>query len=868
MAGMSNELLVSSASGRVELAREYKSRDVVQSSQPGEAEAAKDGGLSLAQLNVFLEDMAQEPAWRTLSDKCCDYYDNKQLDSELLALMESRGVPPLIINMIHPTINAVLGMEAKNRRDWMVTSGDDGNPDGERIAKGINKKLNVAERLARADRAIGQAYAGQIKGGLGWVEVGRHSNPMRECSYRVSMVHRREIWWDWRNYEEEDWRYLVRKKWFDEDHLVEAMPQFAPLIKGACGGWPGYSFLNINESLSSDNTGLSDQMEAREKAFTVGEHEWRDVARKRAVMYEVWYRKWKRGLVCRLPNDQVIEFDQRNVKHMAAFEAGILSPFPATFPQVRQSIWIGPHRLIDRKTPHPHNHFPYVPFFGFREDTTQIPYGLIRTMISPQDEINARRSRIQALSGSRRAEIDNDALDLSQNTIEDAVEEVSRHDSVLVLNKDRRNGVHAVRITDNNDLTAAQFQMLQEGKSEIHQASGLFPSMLGDETGAKSGIAINSLVEQSTTTLGEINDEYGDARRRVGELFLSLIVEDSKHPHQVAMGEGKSKSFIYFNRPAGQDEFGSPVKENDVSMASLKLELEDVPSTQTYRQQQFAQLAEITKALPPQVQPFLIDFVIKATDNPDRHKMAKRIRSALGIPEEDVDGDEQMDPAMQQMQQQYEAQLAEQGQQLQDAMQAMQKLELANADRAQQNAIKDKEVDQKGVAEAAQIELEREKLALERMRMDREDDAKFMDTLNQAAGEAPEQVAEKQAAEQRNQEMADTIKELRSLVADVSKEGQARIKELEKKLLDQVADAKREIRERELAEKEKDMAARDKESKAAKPAPAPVAAPVQPPVIFEKGAITVEVINQTGKPVEKTITMSADGKQATIKPKE
>lgn len=870
MAGV-NQLLVSSVDGRVQLARDYMARDVIQrdDQQPGEAEAAKDG-LTLQQLNLFLEDMGQEPQWRKLADKCCDYYDNKQLDSELLQLMEERGVPPLISNMIHPTINAVLGMEAKNRRDWMVTYGDEG--ESEKVAKGINKKLNTAERSARADRAIGQAYAGQIKGGLGWVEVGRHANPMRDSTYRVTSVHRREIWWDWRNLEEEDWRYLVRKKWFDEDHLIEAMPHFKSLIQGACRGWPTHSaFADIVAQYNNGSsiTGLSDQAEVNERTFSVSEHEWRDISRRRAVMFEVWYRKWKRGLVCRLPNNRVIEFDQKNPRHLAGFQAGIMSPFPAIFPQVRQSIWIGPHRLFDRKTPHPHNHFPYVPFFGFREDTTQIPYGLIRTMISPQDEINARRSRIQALSGSRRAEIDNDALDTAYNTIEDALDEVSRHDSALILNKDRKNGIHAVRITDNGDLTVAQFQMLQESKQEIHQSSGLFPSMLGDETGAKSGIAINSLVEQSTTTLGEINDEYGDARRRVGELFLSLIVEDSHHPHSVSLGEGKAKTQIYFNRPMGQNEVGDEVKENDVSLANLKLELEDVPSTQTYKQQQFAQLAEITKALPPEVQQFVIDFVIEATDNPDRHKMAKRIRSHLGIPEEGVDGEE--DPAMAQMKQQYEAKLQEQGAMLQEAMDAAKKLELANADKTDQNAIKSKEADYSAKCEEDKLALERDRLAFEREQAAREEEARFMESIHAAAGEAPEQVAEKQAQqqadEQAKQELAATIKELRALVADVSKEGQARVRELEKKLVDQVADAKREMLDRELAEKEKTVKEREKSAAA----PKPVAAPTAPSVVFEKGAINIGTGEheepapvEPPKPVSKTVTLNMpDGRVVT-----
>jgi len=853
-------LMVADASGREMTARDYKNSVAILSWNPGEAEAKKDGGLTLEQLNAFLMDMTQEPPWRKLANQCADYYDNKQLDAEVLQLMADRGVPPLICNMIKPTVDAVLGMEAKNRRDWMVTFGDDGQ--SEAVAQGINKKLNVAERESMADRAISQSYSGQVKAGVGWVEVGRHSDVTRDSPYRTNYVHRREIWWDWRKPDEEDWRYLVRKQWFDEDQLVEMLPHMKQLIMGACRGWPSYALASISENFTAEVTTLADSLERAENSFTVSEHEWRDTDRRRAVVYEVWYRKWKRGLVFRLPNGKWAEFDQNKPMHMALFQSGAIRPQMRVFPQIRQSIWIGPHRITDRKSPYPFNHFPYVPFFGFREDTTGIPYGLIRTMISPQDEINARRSRIQALLGSRTALIDNDALDLDHNTIDEAIDEVSRADSVLILNKDRRNGVSAVKIENNNDLTVTQFNMLQESKQEIHQASGLFPSMLGDDSSATSGVAINSLVEQSATTLGEINDEYASGRRRVGELFLALIVEDSKHPHETTVGEGKMKKAIYFNRPTGEvDAGGNEVLENDVAMASLKLELEDVPSTPTYRAQQFTQLAEITKALPPEAQKFVIDFVIEATDHKDRAKIARRIRSALGIPEEGQDGEDQIDPATQAMQQEYEAAMAEQGAQLQEAMQAMQKLELANADKSGQNQIKmreldlkEKELDQKAAAEQARLDMEREQIA-------RDADAAFMDKLSAEAGATDQ---DDQAEEMRQQEMVDTIAELRKAMSDLTKEGQVRIKELEKKLVDQVADAKREIRDREIAEKEKELAAKEKESKAAKPAPAPVAAPAPMPEI----TIGPIYIDAKGEQSAKTVTMQTPNGPitATIKP--
>ena len=40
------------------------------------------------------------------------------------------------------------------------------------------------------------------------------------------------------------------------------------------------------------------------------------------------------------------------------------------------------------------------------------------------------------------------------------------------------------------------------------QASGIHKTMMGQQSGATSGLAINSLVEQGLNTLAEINDNY------------------------------------------------------------------------------------------------------------------------------------------------------------------------------------------------------------------------------------------------------------------------------------------------------------------------------------------------------------------------
>ena len=370
--------------------------------------------------------------------------------------------------------------------------------------------------------------------------------------------------------------------------------------------------------------------------------DWRDIQRMRICLYEVWYRKWVRGYTMTLPNGKTIEADFNNPLHNQAIIAGYAKVKQATFQKVRLAWYTGPHHLYDVPSPYKHNSFPYVPFFGHREDLTNVPYGLIRAMISPQDEVNARKSKMLWSLNSRRTIADSDAVTDHARTMQ----EVARPDAYIILNKDRK-PQSQFKVEPGGELAAQQFQVMQEAKQEISEASGIHKSMQGQQSGAKSGIAINSLIEQGVNTLAEINDNYAYARRLVGEMLFELIQQNlSQGPSNVTIGEGSSKKAIPLNATQQNPETGQMETVNDVARLKAKIVLDDVPSTPTYRMQQLQMLTEITKSLPPNLQGYVIDFVIEATDMPKRHELADRLRSVVGIQDP-----EQQKAAAQQQQQ-------------------------------------------------------------------------------------------------------------------------------------------------------------------------------------------------------------------------
>ncbi|MFA5630336.1 MAG: hypothetical protein WC997_02390 [Porticoccaceae bacterium] len=589
---------------------------------PGELE---DTALPREQVEGFLLELQTQPAWRREADKCCDYYDNNQLSPDVVETLKDRKQPPLISNLIKPTIDTVLGMEAKSRTDWRVRPEDDEQCDDD-LAEALSVKLKHAEIESRADRAVSDAYAALCKAGLGWVEVARETDPFKS-PYRVNYIHRREIFWDWRSTKPDlsDARYLVRRRWLEVSEAIAMMPRYAQLFRNTVNGWSGF------DPLTEPDTGLVQSWEV-ERDTRLSSDAWRDIHIEHVCLYEIWYRKWVRGFVMTLPNGTVMEVDFNNPRHNQAIVLGIAQVSEATFQKVRLAWYCGPHFLYDIPSPYIHKNFPYIPFFGYREDMTGVPYGMVRSMISPQDEVNARKSKMLWSLNSRRVIADSDVV-LDHNR---AAEEVARSDAYVILDKNR-NPNSKFSVESGGDLAAQQFQAMQESKQEIAEVSGIHKAMMGQNSNASSGLAINSLAEQGLNSLAEINDNYAIARRLVGEQLFSLVKQNLlKGPSKVTIGEGKQKKVIHFNQPAIDEETGRQIIINDVAKVRAKIVLDDVPSTPTYKMQQFQMLTEITKSLPPQMQAAVVDFVIEGTDMPNRHKMAERLRAVIGVQDDEA----------------------------------------------------------------------------------------------------------------------------------------------------------------------------------------------------------------------------------------
>lgn len=146
--------------------------------------------LPRERIEQILDDLRYEPAWRSEASREMDFYDGNQLDTETLRRMEELGMPPIVVNLVAPTIDAVVGLEARTRADPIVRGERDDDTDA---AEALNVKLKEAARLSSYNRATADAFKKQACIGMGWVEVSRETDPFK-YPYRIREVCRREMW--------------------------------------------------------------------------------------------------------------------------------------------------------------------------------------------------------------------------------------------------------------------------------------------------------------------------------------------------------------------------------------------------------------------------------------------------------------------------------------------------------------------------------------------------------------------------------------------------------------------------------------------------------------------------------------------------
>ena len=398
--------------------------------------------------------------------------------------------------------------------------------------------------------------------------------------------------------------------------------------------------------------------------------------------------------------------------------------------------------------------------------------------------------------------------------------------------------------------------------------------------------------ERLKAVLAEINDNYRFARRLVFERIMEQAKEDLMGQQvtvQVEAVLGRKKTIV-LNQVVVNEQTGERMMANDVSSATVKVAIDDTPSTASYRQQQFVMLSEVMKGMPPELQAAIAPFWMMASDLQHRKDMADAMRKAIG---QQVEPQNEEEAA--QMQQAAQEQAQVKGIQLQSMMLELREREakIASMEAETQKTLAElngnPELDgargeyEQRIAEA-QTNAQREVDALTAELMNTRNSAVVRETkLMNEVGKLVTQIESLRGTVEQKGQLAEVEKrrvEVELEIAGINAEKEKEIARITKerddvvaKLTEQIAKVREEVLKKVdaavAASEKRDMvrdaqiekavmqreAREEKGEKAEKPAPAPVAPPINVEVKLEAGAIQVS----GGSPKSVTIRRNDDG---------
>jgi hypothetical protein len=573
-----------------------------------------------------------------------DYYDSMQWTAEDAQVVMDRNQAPLVYNEIKPTIDWVIGTERRTRIDHKVLP----RKSGKEAADDADSKTQLLKYLSDTNKTPFQrsiAFESAIKAGVGWLETGIRGDPTDELGFTRCE--------DWRNiiydgnsveYDGSDMRFIFRSRWIDDDIAQAYFPDRAQLVAESIQ--TGHDIASNEEEEiyymgarvtdpSQDFPGVS---MGKYHPYDSGAHSF--TSRARVKLTECWYKV--PVLVRRFVNgdNEGEPFDSKNKEHVEALRGGY-SLYDKLELEVRCAIYCNAGLLFDGKSPYRHGRIPFVPIWCYRRKRDNAPYGMIRPIRDPQDDLNKRASKALWLLSTNRVIADEGAVD----DWDDLREEVARPDSIII----KRPGKE-LRIERDIQLAEEHMKLMERDVQHIRNVGGVTAENLGRQTNADSGKAITARQDQGGVVTTAPFDNLRFAVQLCGEMEISNIEQFYTEAKTVRIvGDRGGVKFKELNQEGDNGEI-----LNDIT----KFHADYVVSEQDYRsslrQAMFESLFDIVGRLAqmnPQVALNLLDLVVEMADLPNKDELVQRIRKING----QSDPDKEMTPEEQAQVKQAEA---------------------------------------------------------------------------------------------------------------------------------------------------------------------------------------------------------------------
>ena len=571
----------------------------------GAEKAGEESNSSLATFKKWhAEATNSSSTWRENSIEACRFYHGGkgQWKAEDIQTLEAERRPVLSINRIKPTIDLQKGIEIRSRTD--INARPRGAQDGG-TADAITAGFKYIQDQSNADHKMSDVFFDGLKAGIGWVEVGLSDDPTEE-EISVDFCDWRKVGWDpfARDVLLDDARYMFKERWVDLDVAQATWPDKADELQA--------SIEDKNPESLQHQRILPDQYASGKPISYV------DSTRKRVLLVQMYFKKTVSAVFLKLKNGDVREVsaEMLSANPQIVADPSIIRVIKKPVQKIWTVIFSG-DTTLDAESPLPfkHNRFPLIPFICYMDEDGH-PYGMVENMKDPQREINKNRSQYSHIITTRRVFFETGALKNPQ----EAKKEISRPDAWIEL---MPGALNMKKFQFSQDVAVARehFEIMREAKQELQEVSGAVEEQMGQQTNARSGIAIEARQRQGATVNTEPFDNLRLTKRRMGELMLSLMRQYWNYEKIIRITDEQTGAdkFVTFNQNG----------QNMISQGRYDIVVSDHPETETTRQWMSRTLMDFASRMPPDIALPVMQTAFEMTDIPNKEKVMEKLAAAV-----------------------------------------------------------------------------------------------------------------------------------------------------------------------------------------------------------------------------------------------
>ena len=528
---------------------------------------------------------------RVKSETCRDYFDDKQLTPEEEQALKARGQPVVIFNEIKPKVKTMLGLEKQTRKDPKAFPR---NPADEDAARACTDAIRFVCDASKWDDKRSAAAKNIAIEGTGAIFVG--VKPTRE-GLDPDLRH---VPWDRFYYDpystaddfaDAEFKGIVT--WLDLDEARRLYPDADDVILDT---WKSSSAGETYDDKPKYNL-------------------WADHKRRRVRLCEHYFRQGEAWAYC--------------VFTGAGF---VIEPQP--------SPYLDPDGV-------PECPIKAISLYVDRDNNR---YGEVQSMLSPQDEINKRRSKSLHIVNTRQIRVSPAVADSPDKVRK----EMARPDGVFIGEQGE------VEVLGTSDMLMGNLNLMQDAREHIHR-TGANQALAGKDTGSQSGkaIALQQMggMTESADFLDAIRrlslEVYHSVWARIRQFWTAerwIRVTDNENNvrfvglnrpvtalQQIARNMGVNKDNFSDAPPEVQQQLQMLAQdarsqmvvgiENNVTELAVDIIVDEGMDTPTIQAEQFDVVARMLPGAPPSIQPILWEALFANSAFRDKEKVIKALNA-------------------------------------------------------------------------------------------------------------------------------------------------------------------------------------------------------------------------------------------------